>query len=331
MVRIHDALYMAALAYGSTSGAAQQDETINQPAFDQQLDEIPPELNEAGSGPAHSIASDEVAGVVNQQPDLKLVVISNRGAEFDPNKPQAGGLAAALEPVVERSGAAWMFSSEERGDGSERPLRLQDIGTGQIARLDLPAAHFTGYYRDYSNSTLWPALHSLSGRMSRAEKGYDSYRQTNDFIARAAFDLRNRDVFWVHDYHLFPLGAELHKLGIERPIGFFLHTPWPAPDMIARVANHRELMKSMLEYDLPGFQTNRDLNNFAACLRMHFGLESRDGVVTTARVQTRLKNFPSGSIRGSSQTILRQISRPQSRRKSPHYYRNSKEPGLRSA
>ncbi|MGY2986214.1 alpha,alpha-trehalose-phosphate synthase (UDP-forming) [Bradyrhizobium sp. USDA 4508] len=295
MVRIHDALYMAALAYGSTSAATQPDETINQHAFDQQLDEISPEPDESGSaGSAHSIASNEVVDVVNQQPDLKLVVISNRGAEFKPNKPQAGGLAAALEPVVERSGAAWMFSSEERGDGSERPLRLEDVGTGQIARLDLPAAHFAGYYRDYSNSTLWPVLHSLSDRMSRTEKGYDSYRQTNDFIARAAFNLRDRDAFWVHDYHLFPLGAELHNLGIERPTGFFLHTPWPEPDMIARVANHRELMKSMLEYDLLGFQTNRDLNNFAACLRTHFGLESRDGVVTTARGQTRLKKFPIG-------------------------------------
>ncbi|MCA1518355.1 hypothetical protein I6F14_10135 [Bradyrhizobium sp. IC3069] len=28
-----------------------------------------------------------------------------------------------------------------------------------------------------------------------------------------------------------PLGADLHKLGIERPTGFFLHTPWPPPRM----------------------------------------------------------------------------------------------------
>ncbi|WFU31271.1 hypothetical protein QA635_32630 [Bradyrhizobium brasilense] len=192
MVRIHDALDTATLAYGSTSGAAQQDETINQHAFDQQLHEIPPELDEpAGAGPDHSIAPDEVADVVNQQPDMKLVIISSRGAEFEPDKPQAGGLAAALEPVVERSGAAWIFSSKERGDGTERPLPLDNIGAGQIARPDLPAAHFPGYYRDYSNSTLWPVLHSLSDRMSRTEQSYDSYRQTNDFIARGIHATRS--------------------------------------------------------------------------------------------------------------------------------------------
>lgn len=296
MVRIHDALDNATLDSGSTSGATEQDETLGQAAFDLHLDEIPLEqMQEGGVGPSHTVASGDVEHrSVSQQPDMKLVVISNRGAPFDPNKPQTGGLAAALEPVVERSGAVWMFSSENRGDGTERPLPLVKAGEGHVAELDLPAAHHRGYYRDYSNSTLWPVLHSLSDRMSRAEEGYDSYRQMNNFIARAAFDLRDRDAFWVHDYHLLPLGGDLHNLGIERPTGFFLHTPWPTPDMIERVPNHRELMKSMLEYDLLGFQTSRDLNNFLACLRTYFGLESKDGVVTTKRGQTRLQKFPIG-------------------------------------
>ncbi|SDH42677.1 trehalose 6-phosphate synthase [Bradyrhizobium sp. Rc2d] len=296
MVRIQDTLDAATLDSGSTSAATRQDETIGQAAFDQHLDERPQEQH-ASAGPSDPTVSDEVEDrldAVNQQPDLRLVVISNRVAPFDPNKPQTGGLAAALEPVVERSGAVWIGSSETRGDGIERPLPLVPTGAGHVARLDLPAADHPGYYRGYSNSTLWPALHSLPDRMSGSEEDYGSYRRINDFIARAAFDVRDRDAFWVHDYHLLPLGAELNDLGIERPTGFFLHTPWPTPDMIECVPNHRELMKSMLKYDLLGFQTNRDLNNFLACLRTHFGLESKDGVVTTERGQTRLQKFPIG-------------------------------------
>ncbi|WP_271553184.1 trehalose-6-phosphate synthase [Bradyrhizobium sp. CCBAU 45394] len=93
-------------------------------------------------------------------------------------------------------------------------------GAGDVARLDLPAPDHPGYYRGYSNSTLWPALHSLPDRMSGSDEDYGSYRRINDFIARAAFDVRDRDAFWVHDYHLLPLGADLHDLGIERPTGF---------------------------------------------------------------------------------------------------------------
>ncbi|MCP3415697.1 trehalose-6-phosphate synthase [Bradyrhizobium brasilense] len=296
MVRIHDTLDAATSGPGSTSQATQQDETIDQAAFDLHLDEIPLEQRAAGD-PSDPSVSDEVEdrlAAAGQQPDLKLVVISNRVAPFDPNKPQTGGLAAALEPVVERSGAVWVGSSENRGDGTERPLPLVETGAGHVARLDLPAADYPGYYRGFSNSTLWPALHSLPDRMSGPNEDYGSYRKVNDFIARAAFDVRDRDAFWVHDYHLLPLGADLHELGIERPTGFFLHTPWPTPDMIERVPNHRELMKSMLKYDLIGFQTNRDLNNFMACLRSHFGLESKDGVVTSERGQTRLQKFPIG-------------------------------------
>ncbi|SCB55782.1 trehalose 6-phosphate synthase [Bradyrhizobium shewense] len=296
MVRIQDTLDTATLDSASTSAATGQDETIGQAAFDQRLDDRPQE-QQASAGPSDPSVSEEVEDrldAVKQQPELKLVVISNRIAPFDPNKPQTGGLAAALEPVVERSGAVWIGSSETRGDGIERPLPLVPTGAGHVARLDLPAADHAGYYRGYSNSTLWPALHSLPDQMSGSEEDYGSYRRINDFIARAAFDVRDRDAFWVHDYHLLPLGAELKDLGVERPTGFFLHTPWPTPDVIECVPNHRELMKSMLKYDLLGFQTSWDVDNFLACLRTHFGLESKDGVVTTERGQTRLQKFPIG-------------------------------------
>lgn len=153
----------------------------------------------------------------------------------------------------------------------------------------------------------------------------------NDFIARAAFDVRDRDAFWVHDYHLLPLGADLHDLGIERPTGFFLHTPWPTPDMIGRVPNHREPMKSMLKYDLLGFQTNRDLNNFLACLRTHFGLESKDGVVTTERGQTRLQKFPIGIDPEQFAAYLAADLSPAEQEKISSLLQTSKAPSLRSA
>ncbi len=141
MVRIHDALDTATLAHGSTSGAAQQDETINQHAFDQQLDEIPPEPNEqTGAGPAHSIASDEVADVVNQQPDLKLVVISNRVAPFDLSNPRP----AALPPPSSRScnGPA-RCGSAPRKTGATGPCSRSEPDCMNSASTGRPASSFT--------------------------------------------------------------------------------------------------------------------------------------------------------------------------------------------
>jgi len=121
MVRIHDAFDTA------TSGATEQAESGGQIAFDMHLDGVPLEQGQhEGAGPSAAVVSsdpEDRLDTVNQQPDMKLVVISNRVAPFAPDKPQTGGLAAGLEPVVERSGALWVGSSDTRGDGRTSPCR----------------------------------------------------------------------------------------------------------------------------------------------------------------------------------------------------------------
>lgn len=61
--------------------------------------------------------------------------------------------------------------------------------------------------------------------------------------------------------------------------------------MMERVPNSGELMKCMLEYDLLGFQTDRDVSNFLACVQSHLGLESKDGVVFSDHGQTQCQKF----------------------------------------
>ena len=51
---------------------------------------------------------------------MNLVVVSNRVARGKPNEPMTGGLAAALLPVVEHSGAIWVGSSGRVRDGHQK-------------------------------------------------------------------------------------------------------------------------------------------------------------------------------------------------------------------
>jgi trehalose 6-phosphate synthase len=62
------------------------------------------------------------------------------------------------------------------------------------------------------------------------------------------------DVIWVHDYHLIPLGEALRRRGVQNPIGFFLHIPWPARDLMATLPRHKEIVRALFAYDLVGFQ-----------------------------------------------------------------------------
>ena len=228
---------------------------------------------------------------------MKLVVVSNRVARGNANEPMTGGLAAALLPVVEESGAIWVGSSGRVRDGAQmEPIaEVEQLGAGALALLDLPSAHYAGYYEGFANSALWPALHSRSDLIRVSHDDYRSYREVNAFVARALLRFQTPEtLFWIQDYHFLSLGAELRSLNVKSPIGFFLHTPWPARSVIDSVPHHRELVEAMLAYDLIGFQTEEDCENFTACVRADLGLKVRDGVVRSRHGRTRLAVFPIG-------------------------------------
>jgi trehalose 6-phosphate synthase len=228
---------------------------------------------------------------------VNLVVVSNRVARAAANEPMTGGLAAALLPVVEKSGAIWVGSSGRVRQGAQKEpfAEIEALGAGALAMLDLPAAHYGGYYEGFANSALWPALHSRSDLIRSSQEDYQSYREVNGFMARALLRFRKPEtVFWVQDYHFLALGAELRDLGVRHPIGFFLHTPWPARAIIGGVPHHRELVEAMLAYDLIGFQTDDDRDNFVGYLRSDLGLIVEDGVATSRYGKSRCAVFPIG-------------------------------------
>lgn len=228
---------------------------------------------------------------------MSLVVVSNRVARGNAHEPMTGGLAAALLPVVEKSGAIWVGSSGRVRDGAQKEpfAEIEALGAGALAMLDLPAAHYGGYYEGFANSALWPALHSRADLIRASQEDYLSYREVNAFMARALLRFRKPDtVFWIQDYHFLALGAELRDLGVTQPVGFFLHTPWPARAIIEGVPHHRELIEAMLAYDLIGFQTRDDCDNFLGYLSSSLGLKIEDGVVTSHHGKSRIAVFPIG-------------------------------------
>ena len=66
----------------------------------------------------------------------------------------------------------------------------------------------------------------------------------------------------MHDYHLIPLARELRRLGVKNRIGFFLHVPWPARQLVTTLPRHRQLVQALFDYDLIGFQTTEWLEAF---------------------------------------------------------------------
>lgn len=228
---------------------------------------------------------------------MSLVVVSNRVARAKASEPMTGGLAAALLPVVENNGAIWVGSSGHVRDTIQKdPFgAIEQLGSGALAMLDLPAAHYGGYYEGFANSALWPALHSRTDLIRVSRDDYRSYREVNAFMARALLRFRKPDAtFWIQDYHFLTLGAELRQLDVRQPIGFFLHTPWPSRAIFSGVPNHRDLVEAMLAYNLIGFQTEDDCANFKDYLEAELGLRVNDGEVSSRHGLSRLAAFPIG-------------------------------------
>jgi trehalose 6-phosphate synthase len=229
---------------------------------------------------------------------VNVVVVSNRVARAQSDEPVAGGLAAALIPVVKDSGAIWVGSSGQASDATQTKdsfAKIEALGTGALATVDLPAKHYRGFYEAFSNSALWPALHSRTDLIQVTADDYASYREVNAFMARALLRFNGPEaVFWIQDYHFLTLGAEMRRLHIGRPIGFFLHTPWADRRTMAAVPRHADLVQAMLSYDLIGFQTDDDRQNFEEYLQLELGLAVADGVVASSSGVTHLATFPIG-------------------------------------
>ncbi|WDA13699.1 alpha,alpha-trehalose-phosphate synthase (UDP-forming) [Paracoccus marcusii] len=195
----------------------------------------------------------------------RLIVVSNRLPLGDD---PSGGLVVALEDALRSSGGVWVGFSGEVTDDPAPDLQDHPGAAFQRLSFDLTPQEHDEYYLGYSNSILWPLCHGRPNLMRIRPEYLDGYARVNQRIARMLLPvLRPDDRIWVQDYHLFPLAAELRALGVENPIGHFLHIPFPGPADCAALPNPAQLFDWLSHYDLLGFQAERDLGAFAESAR----------------------------------------------------------------
>src|SRR5690606_32011370 len=101
-----------------------------------------------------------------------------------------------------------------------------------------------------------------------ARKDMAGYFRVNRFFAERLRPLvQPDDLIWIHDYHLIPIASELRRLGVENRIGFFMHIPWPPPDVFFTLPVDETIINGLTAYDVIGFQSGHDVDNFASGLR----------------------------------------------------------------
>ncbi|MBE0694423.1 MAG: trehalose-6-phosphate synthase [Aquamicrobium sp.] len=199
----------------------------------------------------------------------RLVIVSNRVADLRAAT-QTGGLAVGLADAVKKRGGVWFGWNGEREGETGGDLQVETIGKVERVAAPLSPEDVSDYYFGYANSVLWPLFHYRLDLVDYRPSFFASYSRVNETFARQLLPfLEPDDLVWVHDYHLIPLASHLRRLGCRQRIGFFLHIPFPPPDLLNAAPNHAELVDALLDYDVVGFQTHADAGNLKHYLGEH--------------------------------------------------------------
>ncbi len=187
----------------------------------------------------------------------RLIVVSNRvSPPTGRGGESVGGLAMALAAALREFSGLWFGWSGRTTPEFNGHLNLQRVDGVTVATVDLPEADVSEYYNGYANKTLWPLFHYRQDLTAYDRSFDEGYQRVNRRFAETLRPLiEDDDLIWIHDYHLIPLGRELRRLGVTNRIGFFLHIPWPAHQLLITLPNHRDLVEALFAYDLVGFQT----------------------------------------------------------------------------
>ncbi|MBB4659602.1 alpha,alpha-trehalose-phosphate synthase (UDP-forming) [Parvularcula dongshanensis] len=202
----------------------------------------------------------------------RLIGISNRTAA---GGSKAGGLAVALWEALAESGGLWFGWSGEVTKTAPRGVELFEEDGVEFAVTDLTEAEHQGFYLGYSNRSLWPVMHYRVDLANFDESEFAIYAEVNRRFAKLIRPrLQRDDVVWVHDYHFMLLGRDLRELGWDGRMGYFLHIPFPPPEIFKSLPDHARLVRGLAAFDVIGFQTTNDRRNFEKYILEEMGAKA---------------------------------------------------------
>lgn len=129
-----------------------------------------------------------------------------------------------------------------------------------------PHKHSSELIVSTPDSILWPILHYHPGELNFSEEAWSAYKKANRVFAKTvAKDVKDGDIVWIHDFHLFLVPSMLREEvgpNVNVKIGFFLHTTFPSSEVYRILPVRKEILLGVLHCDLIGFHTNSYARHF---------------------------------------------------------------------
>lgn len=233
----------------------------------------------------------------------RLILVSNRlpiTAHYEGQQlflqQSGGGLATGLKGARAREGSIWVGWPGEVPTAARARQQLEaELSSQGLRAIFLTRAELKGFYEDYSNAAVWPVFHDLIDQLPLEITGWEMYEEINERFARAVADVyQEGDVVWVNDYHLMLVPAQIRKLLPNAHIGFFLHIPFPHPDMFRVLPQRQALIYGLLGADLLGFHTRSYADHFLAAVQAISGERIQGSTIRMRGRSVRVEAFPMG-------------------------------------
>ncbi len=183
--------------------------------------------------------------------------------------PSPGGLVTGLSPVLEQHRGCWV-GWPGTVDVAPEPFRTD---TGILLHpVRLTTNDFEAFYEGFSNATLWPLFHDLIVQPVYNTDWWQAFREVNLKFAEAVSQVSAQNAtVWVQDYQLLLVPGILRQMRPDLKIGFFLHIPFPSPDLFRQLPWREEIVRGMLGADLLGFHLIQNAENFLSLTKQVAG------------------------------------------------------------
>ncbi len=225
----------------------------------------------------------------------RLIILSNRSETRDNNI--ADPLLISLSQILKKHPGLWFgWNGEISSARKSRTVQHAMRPECQIFSWDLSPNEYDNFYHGYIHKVLWPIFHNRPDLACYKKEFFITWRTYNtDVVNAVTSHIEKQDIIWVHDYHLLPSGKMLKDAGYQNQCGFFLHQPFPPGEVLRAVPEHDWLMQSLLQYDLIGFQSSTDINNFLSYVLRYYRAEriSTDAIQINGRL-IKVGIFPCG-------------------------------------
>src|SRR5262249_7087338 len=102
-------------------------------------------------------------------------------------------------------------------------------------------------------------------------RGYEEVNRLFSEKVMASLAAQPDAIAWVHDYHLMLVPQLIRNRRPDARIGFFLHVPWPSPDIYARLPWREQVLWGMLGADVIAFHPDQSRVNFLRSVARQLG------------------------------------------------------------